>query len=232
MSWAEVGKLNKNMKRALDEQLRDLKFQELEIITSTKTYTPSKTGLYKVICVGAGGNGGYTGASNVWGSGSGGGGGVAVKTLRLSKNSGYAVTVSTTASFVYDDTTIITATSGGSGGYANAGLAGSASGGDANYSGTIGSKTGDGVSYFVPAPGGVGVFISGLYTKPSPAITTLLDPTDGSTRAIGFEYGDCLLNYGGGGTGTVTKTGNSGGNGYRTNGKPAAIIIAPLEMEE
>ena len=48
MSWGEVFKINKNMKRALNEQLRDLKFQEVKIITSTGTYTPTKTGLYKV----------------------------------------------------------------------------------------------------------------------------------------------------------------------------------------
>ena len=240
MSWGEVGKINNNYKRALNEQMRDLKFQEMRIITSTGTYTPPKTGLYKVICVGAGGDGGCGTASNTYGGGGGAGGGVAIKTLKLSASSSYSVTVSTTASFVYDSNTILTATSGGGGSYYQASTGGTASGGDSNYVGTSGDYTGKTVEYIAPAPGGVSVFLSGLYMKPSPEINSLpVDASIGGVKTISFPYGDCILNFGGGGTGaacyynqSTTGTNNYNTAYHATSGKPAAIIIVPLEMEE
>ena len=57
MSWGEVGRLNNNFKKPLNEQMRDMQYKPLRIITSTTTYKPEKTGLYKIICVGAGGDG-------------------------------------------------------------------------------------------------------------------------------------------------------------------------------
>ena len=225
MSWGEVFKINNNMKKALNEQLRDLKFQEIKIITSSGTYTPTKTGLYKVICVGAGGDGyinKVTDTSDVF---SGGGGGVSISTLTLSSSISYTVTVSSTASFVYSDEITLTAVAGGS----NAG--GTASGGDNNYSGSDGEITTSDLVYL--QPGSVGVFISELSQTPS-AVVTLRDKISGAYSIVQcIPYGDCILNYGGGGN-AIKSIAPS--NGYPSKavvtGKPAAIIIVPLELEE
>ena len=133
MSWSEVFKINKNMKRALDEQMRDAIALPMRIITTSTTYTPEKTGIYKVICVGAGGkSGGATGSSmsGVYGD-SGGGGGVAIKTLKLLSSESYNITVGSSASF----SNILTATSGGNGAKNSPGSGGTATGGDYNFSG-------------------------------------------------------------------------------------------------
>lgn len=233
MSWGEVFKINNNMKKAINEQLRDLKFQEIKIITSTGTYTPTKTGLYKVICIGAGGNGfarfSGTDSSSINGAASGGGGGVAISTLALSSSGSYAVTVSSTASFVYSNEITLTATAGGAGAYNYqdnrilGGTGGTASGGDNNYLGTDGDKTSYGNE--IPKAGGVSVYISELSYTPSPAIKELY-----STIYV-LDYGTCLLGYGGGGTGVCAMVSGNYQELY-TSGKPAAIIIVPLELEE
>ena len=121
MSWAEVFKINKNMKRALNEQIRDLKCNPMRVITTTQSFTPEKTGLYKVICVGAGADsyGNTTSYSSDMIAEAGSGGGVALKTIKLYSSKSYNVTVSTTASFAYDSTAL-TATPGVKGTYNNA----------------------------------------------------------------------------------------------------------------
>lgn len=243
MSWAEVFKINKNMKRALNEQIQDLQYQEMKIITANGTYKPEKTGLYKVICVGAGGDGYlWTKLSSQLTISSGGGGGVAIKTLHLSANTNYTVTVGTTASFVYDTNTILTATAGSNGNANTGGEGGVASGGDKNYTGTSGVAIGQTSS--VPSPGGVGVCLSGMSPKPAPAIATVAMYVSGSTsvpnhtRVISLDYGNSILGYGGGGTGvagnifTILTGAKNEGDYFKTNGRPASIIIVPLEMEE
>ena len=228
MSWAEVFKINSNMKRPLNEQLRDMKFRPMRIITATGTYTPEKTGKYMVICVGAGGEGSARATSTSQYGSSGGGGGVAVKTLTLSKSTAYNVTVGTTASFTFNASTIITATSGNSSS-STGGTGGTASGGDSNYTGTSGSST----SYDFTAPmgGSVGVAISELTRSPAPVFTTLTYES-GESTPVTLQHGDCILNYGGGGTGAYMYNGSSDSQTYKTTGKSAAVIIVPLEMEE
>lgn len=227
MSWAEIFKINKNMKRSLDEQLQDMKYNPIRVITTTGTYTPEKTGLYKVICVGAGGSGTYSSSSNTFGGGSGGGGGVAIKVMRLSTGTNYSVTVGTTASFAYAGGAV-TATAGGSSniGYSD-GSGGTASGGDYNYTGTSGSQTGYMVGYTAPSPGSVGVVISDLSQTPHAESKWLND------RYIALRYGDSIMNYGGAGTGAgVYDSSKNYYGGVSIPGKPAAILIVPLEMEE
>jgi hypothetical protein len=214
-----VGNINTNVGK-VSTQIRDSRFLPLRIITSTGTYTPEKTGTYKVICVGAGGNGDYGDASNTIGGGSGGGGGVAIKTLRLVRGTNYSVTVSYTASFTYNASTIITATSGGRGDYDEGGSGGTASGGDSNYPGTNGSNTR--TANVAPMPGSVGVHISELSMTPAPHVV----------GNIQYHFGGSLINYGGGGTGSGYYVSTSSKGGFATDGKPAAIIVIPLEMEE
>ena len=230
MSWAEIFKINTNMKRPLNEQLRDMNFRPMRIITSTGTYTPEKTGKYMVICVGAGGDGiGKATSASQYGC-SGGGGGVAIKTLTLSKSTAYNVTVGTTASFTFNASTIITATSGSSGSSSAGGTGGTASGGDSNYAGTSGSTTTS--WYKAPTGGSVGVAISELTCSPAPVFTTLTRKDTGVSTPVTLQYGDSILYYGGGGTGAHFYNGSSDSQTFNTTGKPAAVIIVPLEMEE
>lgn len=227
MSWGEVCKINNNMKKSLNEQMRDMKFQPVRIITETGTYKPEKTGLYKIICVGAGGNGGYKNNSSNYGGAGGGGGGVAIKTMKLSSSVNYSVTVGTTASFAYSGGAI-TATSGVAPTETNVatGEGGTASGGDYNFKGTLGGCTGNKVEYIAPKPGSVGVFISGL-SQTSHSISHFLNDI-----LVEYPYGDSILGYGGGGSGAGYWTSSSNSGGHSKNGQPAAVIIIPIEMEE
>ena len=223
MSWAEVLKINKNTKKALNEQLRDMRFLPMRIITSSTTYTPEKTGIYKVICVGAGGRNYIAHASNYHKASAGAAGGVAIKTMTLSSSTSYNVTVGTTASF----STILTATSGSVD--EKGGVGGTATGGDYNFPGGKGEWTS--LSDEQTCKGGsVGISLSEL----SRYINTSVFMRDGT---IELTYGDSILTYGGGAPSVIhyafSETGTS--PGWQTvaiNGLPAAVIIIPLEMEE
>ena len=226
MSWGEVYKINSNMKKPLNEQLRDFEFQPVRIITTTGTYTPEKNGTYRVICVGAGGNGAsYANGTNNRAA-SGGGGGVAIKTLKLLKSSTYNVTIGTTASFSYDSNSL-TATAGSNadagGGSAIVGKGGTASGGDYNYPGTSGSTSE--ADRAIIQPGSVGVYIGCLSQS-----KTAWAVVNGNVAEL--RYGDSILGYGGSGNGFSDGPASSSYGKAETAGLPAAVIIIPLEMEE
>lgn len=220
MSWAEVGKINRNMKKPLNTQLHELNCSRIEVIEATSSYKPAKTGLYRVICVGAGGTGwaGNAGTYDYCAVG-GGGGGVAVKDLQLSASTSYSVTISTTASF----SNLLTATAGetatkthGSGKTPTIG--GTASGGDYNFGGLTGEVTND---YNGAAKGGsVGVAIAEL--------------TRSVVMADNFYsqliYGDSLLKYGGGAPAIETSN-PIRYDSFIPAGMPAAVLIMALEVE-
>lgn len=223
MSWGEVYKINNNMKRAINEQLRDMTCRPIRVITTTGTYTPERTGLYKVICVGEGGKGSHRESSNGYsGGGGGGGGGVAIKTLRLSNTTNYNIEISTSVSFTHDGN-VMTANKGGNASSASGGSGGTASGGDENYTGANGGSTED--EYNFPIGGSVGVHIGEL----SKTITgsAMVD-----TNTCMYTYGSSLLGYGGGGTGAGYWRTTSAYGGTDIYGLPGAVIIIPLEMEE
>ena len=210
MSWAETKKINNNMKRALNEQLQDLKCVPMRVITATGTYAPEKTGLYKVICVGAGANGtASTDSLSTMHVRSGSGGGVAIKNIRLESTSTYNVTVSTTASF----SNIMSATGASS---SSDQTPGTASGGDYNFTGEKGLYATGKNTYLRGAS--VGVHITEL--SRSYVMMT-------SSNLI-LTSGDCLLAYGGGGLAAYDINNAT----HKSLGFPAAIIIIPLEMEE
>lgn len=213
MSWGEVFKINSNLKKPLNEQMRNLAVLQMRIITANMTYTPEKTGIYMVICVGEGGD------ADVYGGGTrprtGSGGGVAIKTMRLLSTQSYNVTVSGTSSFG----TSLSATAG-----ANLeGAAGTGSGGDYNYTGSVGQNIGETYNT-VPKAGSVGVSLVGL--------TTFLQTSCVFSDGTGFSlpYGSGLLGYGGGGTSVVHKVGSTT-ESYKQMGQSGAVIIIPLEME-
>ena len=228
MSWGEVFKINSNMKKPLNEQLREARFLPLRIITSNATFTPEKTGIYKVICVGAGGSGTYYGATDEE-RGSGGSGGVAIKTVKLVKGTGYSVTVGTTASFSYGSGSL-TATAGTATSIVyksyEVGAAGTASGGDYNYAGQPGNYQSSSTQGSCPTPGSVGVFISELSRSSSRWVVL-----GGISTEI--LQGNSILGYGGGGSAAFrAKTSTESTYDWGTTpGLPAAVIIIPLEME-
>lgn len=216
MSWGEVFKINNNMKKALNEQMRDLKFQPLRVITANTTYTPEKTGLYKIICVGAGGK--STTSGNV--AYGGGGGGVAIKTMRLEKTSSYNVTVGTTASFG----NILTATSGGNAS-GDGGRGGTASGGDNNFSGENGSSVYNATATSLAKGGSVGVYIGELSRQ-------IVHSYSANDSGYSLFCGDSVLGYGGGAPAGVIFKQSYNTQYVSYNGLPACVIIIPLEMEE
>lgn len=232
MSWAEVFKINNNMKKPLNEQMRDVKFQPIRIVTSTGTFKPEKTGLYKVICVGAGGDGNnYRSSDSAHALASGGGGGVAIKTLRLLSTTSYNVTVGTTASFTHESGSL-TATAGSTGTPRDVigGTGGTASGGDFNYTGTNGSSFYANTSSnrrLCPSPGSVGVFISDL-SRSVESTWVIINPEYGTCQ---IRYGDSILGYGGAGSAVSDLNTDPKMETVIVDGLPAAVIIVPLEME-
>ena len=222
MSWSEVFKINKNMKRALNEQMRDAIALPMRVITVNTTYTPEKTGLYKVICVGKGGNSGGQDGSYSYDvyAGSGGGGGVAISTLKLLSSQSYNVTANTTASFG----NILTAYAGGAGAKNVAGSGGGAEGGDFNFSGGSGNKgTSANVSF---DGGGVGVAIVGLSRK------IIVHDSKNDYHNVDVLYGESILSYGAGAPASIYRDANANYYCSSRSGLPAAVIIIPLEMEE
>lgn len=219
MSWAEVFKINNNMKKTINEQIRDTICSPIRVITSNTTYTPEKTGMYKVICVGAGGNSdGFYGVNTTLGSG--GGGGVAIKIMKLLSTQNYNVTVGSTASFG----STLTATAGGVGSSNNnggtGGAGGTASGGDFNFTGETGSGIWYGKTSNSAKGGNVGTFITELSRQ-------AISHEGYSAFNIDLVYGMGILTYGGGAPGAV-----HGSGVLERTGQPGAVIIIPLEMEE
>ena len=217
MSWGEVYKINSNMKKPLNEQIQSIKCLPIRLITASTTFTPEKTGVYKVICVGAGGAGyAYktTNSGNTVFSSGGGSGGVAVKVLTLNSGTKYNVSIGTSASFG----NIMTTTGGTAGNYyiqdgAIYSTGGTATGGDYNFAGAAGE------SGYATSGTFKGASVNVWFTELTPMPTTI----DGLTT------GDGVLRYGGGGSASRTAYNSVNSD---VAGQPAAVIIIPLEMEE
>ena len=93
MSWAKVLKINKNVKKAINEQLTDREFNIGQLITASTNWVVPKTGIYKIICVGAGAE------ANISNRTSGGAGGVVVEKAILKQGDTYSITISGSSSF-------------------------------------------------------------------------------------------------------------------------------------
>ena len=91
--WKELKKVvNSNFNKPLNEQLIDREFYEGQLITSSTTWTVPKTGIYKIICVGAGEDGSAS-------YGGGASGGVVVEKARLTEGASYSITIGNNALF-------------------------------------------------------------------------------------------------------------------------------------
>ena len=162
MSIGELAMLvNDNFDKPLNQQIREMQYIGSYVFTSSTTFTPDKSGYYKVIVVGAGGAHDYTGSSgSAYYYASGGAGGVAIKNMHLLSTQEYTIDIERDNSTFNGN---LVATAGGDGkafstSSATGGAGGTASGGDFNYDGLWGT-----VSVNNPPRGGsVGVFIPGL----------------------------------------------------------------------
>lgn len=91
--WKELKKVvNSNLSKPLNEQLIDREFYEGQLITSSTTWTVPKTGVYKIICVGAGEDGSSS-------HGGGASGGVTVEKAKLTEGDSYSITIGNNALF-------------------------------------------------------------------------------------------------------------------------------------
>lgn len=218
MSWGEVFKINSNMNASLNKQLRNRELYEAWCLTSTTTFTPPVSGVYKVICIGKGADGSGSATSYVGGSA----GGVVIGLLELSSTQSYNVTVSSNASF----SNLLTATAGA----ANTG--GSGSGGTVYDGGKRNGGSG----------GNVGVYIAGAMEYPITAENVggvgLYGGAKSSKQAHNFSTSDvwrgtvtiCSSGGGYGAGGAAGSYANKGsGVFYSCPGGEAAVVVILIE---
>lgn len=216
MSISDIAMLvNDNFNKPLNVQMRDLAYNGSYLITSSTDFSPDKSGLYKVICVGQGG----TSKDKHYG----GSGGVAIKTMHLDSSEIYPIVVDLIKTSF--NGTII-ANRGGDGypsssDYLGRGEGGTAVGGDFNYTGTSGEGVSDGEG------ADVGVFIPGLMNAPEMVLAEYSSTVSyNSSYTIRSGYG--ILGYGGGQGGSVTAN-----YSFRVGiHKGGCVLIIPLELEE
>ena len=160
MSIGELAMLvNDNFDKPLNQQIREMQYIGSYVFTSSTTFTPDKSGYYKVIVIGAGGANDKVGHSGDTTYASGGAGGVAIKNMHLLSTQEYTIDIK------YGNSTFnkeLAATAGGDGdAYPTrpaGGAGGTASGGDFNYDGLWGTASNNNP----PKGGSVGVYIPGL----------------------------------------------------------------------
>lgn len=226
MSIGELTMLvNDNFDKPLNQQIRDMKYLPSYLFTSSRSFSVSKTGWYKVIVVGAGGENFIYWNGSVQTIYTGGSGGVAVSTLYLDKNNLCEIEVHTdgfnTATgyykFLYEDNDL-RAYNGETAvdRYTDVpGKGGTASGGDFNYNGL------DGSTYRTNAIGtDVGVFIPELMKVK----TTIMCSDNTAVTAVS---GNGILGYGCGSGTYAVKT-----NSVSTPKASGCVLIIPLELTE
>ena len=218
MSIAELSLLvNNNFEKPLNEQVRDLKYFGSYLFVNDTSFSPDKSGWYKIICVGKGG------ATQIGSEGGnyGGSGGVAISTLNLISTESYKITISTHQHNASSFDEKIFAYGGGDGSYSGNGVGGVASGGQFNYNGLSGS------SATSSAGADVGVFIPELMkNKELITSSTLTGQTYSSTHSISSGFG--ILGYGGGQGGRKLSQYNSILSPISTG----CVLIIPLELTE
>jgi hypothetical protein len=136
--------------------------------TGSNTFTPTVTGIYKVIVTGGGGTGGVNGGAGDAGGGGGGAGGTSIHWLTLTASTGYPAIVGGAGTASSFNTTVIGG-GGGNGATGGGGAGGSSSGGTINISG--GSGTGGSILSTAgvadasgPGTGGASIWGGGAYS--------------------------------------------------------------------
>lgn len=226
MSIAELATVvNSNFTKPLNEQARELAYAGSYLFVSSRSFIPDKTGWYKVIVVGAGGESDSHNPSNGTNYlATGGSGGVSISTVHLKSSETYSIEVESTQSSFNN---IMIATAGTAGiaypsSSRDAGDGGIASGGDFNYSGLSGNITS--FNYYDLrglAGSDVGVYIPELMRRETIAVSYTNSNDQINTGQLYSGYG--ILGYGA-----------SNGEGYAnvTPIKGGCVLIIPLEFEE
>ena len=94
MSIGELAMLvNDNFDKPLNQQIREMQYIGSYVFTSSTTFTPDKSGYYKVIVVGAGGANDEVGHGYDAIYASGGAGGVAIKNMHLLSTQEYTIDI-------------------------------------------------------------------------------------------------------------------------------------------
>lgn len=206
MSIAELATVvNSNFNKPLNEQARELKFSGSYLLTSSTTFTPEKSGWYKVIVVGSGGEPNVKQSGINYYATTGGSGGVAISTLFLVSSKSYPVEVTKLQSSF--DGTII-ALAGSDANDFEIGYGGTATGGDFNYSGNKGKSESHASTSFYINGTDVGVYIPELMRE-----------TFASDGEVSSGLG--ILGYG---------SASAYGGSAATNGKGGCVLIIPLEF--
>jgi hypothetical protein len=215
MSWAEVLKINDNLKNPINKQIREAAYNGARVITASTTFVPEKSGWYKVIVVGAAG---ATYTTRI-----GSAGGVGISTLKLSEDSTYHISMAGGQTRFYGDEIDIAANNGKNGGDA---LGGTAVGAQYNYKG----ENGEGTTITTARSkngASVGVFIPELSQRFD---ISYIENNNYSLVAANSGHG--ILGYGAS-AGVVTYEGYNGNalGGVTPSRNGGAVIIIPLEME-
>ena len=215
--WKEITKMvNDNHNIPLNVQAREIMFRPAQIIESSMSYTPSRSGWYKVIVVGKGGST-YGSYDDI---GIGGSGGVSISTLKLLSTESYQIT-SSYGTFSFGD---MTATYGEDGTYSKGGNGGTATGGQENYPGLKGNLTSGGNNSVHGQD--VSVYIPGM-----------MERNQASEGYVSYrnEESYYVTAYSGNG---IMGRGASGGYAQNrsasvtTESQPGGVIIIPLEYLE
>lgn len=204
--------VNDNFDKPLNHQLREMKFLGSYLFTSGSSFRPNKSGWYKIIVVGGGGDSRVVSQYDRCEIGASGG--VVISTRKLSPSVSYSIVVTTINSiFTYNESDIMKATRGSN--YAS-GIGGTAEGGDYQYNGLNGFSQTRGNT----EGQNVGVYIPGISEK---AISVGGDVTDGMAT-VNSGYG--ILGYGAspGASANPTVVGTSRDTG--------CVLIVPLELEQ
>lgn len=213
--------VNDNFTVPLNKQMRDNRFLPARIIETTQDFVVERSGWYKIICVGAGGDSTVGSGSGT----SGGAGGVSISTKLLTKGDIVPVSIS-------DGTTSIqffgmTAEKGGDATSEEAGSGGNAYGGEENYKGLDGKRASESPNN---NGAGVGVYIPELSFR---NLTQTVAWSESSSYSAGYAtliIAPSLLGYGHSSTQYYKPSGGS--PRQESYSGAAACIIIPLEYTE
>ncbi|WP_206460482.1 hypothetical protein [Anaerovorax sp. IOR16] len=167
MSWAEVKKINSNIKKTITEQIQSMSTQSI-LATKNETFIVPISGNYRITCIGRGGNGASgkkatalsgkrtTDQHTASGGEGGGGGGAAQSVIHLEAGQNIVITVNDAVSSFGN---LLTATAGANATETSIGVGGTASGG--NVFNSNGANGGEHAST-LGGNGGTAGFIDGI----------------------------------------------------------------------
>ena len=224
MSISELAVVvNDNFTVPLNKQMRDNRFLPARIIESSQDFVVERSGWYKIICVGAGGEGEFR--SNVQERRSGGAGGVAISAKLLNKDDVIPISISQGTTTIQSFGMI--AEKGGDATSTKSGSGGNAYGGDENYAGLDGKPANE---YNNNNGAGVGVYIPELSFRNLTQTVHYDESYNYNAVNATLTIAPSILGYG---HSSTQYSGDSPSSSYlESYSGPAACIIIPLEYTE